>query len=108
MELGWVEIYADQKLGGQGVRALRDIHMPRTKAKQDQRNVMASISVVAADLHCAGPECVVDKNSTADADPTYHLQLDRQRVFELVIIGSGKSITCPTGCATSGSPALAT
>ena len=29
MELGWVEIYADEKLGGQGVRALRDIHMPK-------------------------------------------------------------------------------
>ena len=82
MELGWVEIYADEKLGGQGVRALRDIHMPRSKTKQAQRDVMASISVVAADLHCAGPECVLDKDSAADADPTYHLQLDRQRVFD--------------------------
>ena len=31
MALGWVEIYDDEKLGGQGVRALRDIHMPASK-----------------------------------------------------------------------------
>ena len=42
MELGWVEVYDDGKLG-QGVRALRDIHMPTSKAKQAQRDVSASI-----------------------------------------------------------------
>ena len=82
MELGWVEIYDDEKLGGQGVRALRDIHMPASKAKQAQRDVAASISMVAADLHCCSPEFVLSKDSAGDADPTYLVQLDRQRVFD--------------------------
>ncbi len=81
MQLGWVEIYDDDKLG-QGVRALRDIHMPTSKAKEAQRDVAASISVVAADLHCAGPECVLDKDAAREADATYLVQLDRQRVFD--------------------------
>ncbi len=81
MQLGWVEIYDDDKLG-QGVRALRDIHMPTSKAKEAQRDVAASISVVAADLHCAGPECVLDKDAAREADATYFVQLDRQRVFD--------------------------
>jgi hypothetical protein len=81
MQLGWIEIYDDEKLGGQGVRALRDIHMPTSRAKQAQRDLEASISVLAADLHCAGPECVLDKDATRDVDPTYLVQLDRQRVF---------------------------
>jgi hypothetical protein len=80
MQLGWVEIY--DELGGQGVRALRDIHMPTSRAKQAQRDLEASISVVAADLHCAGPECVLDKNATREVDPTYLVQLDQQRVFD--------------------------
>jgi hypothetical protein len=81
MQLGWVEIYDDEKLSGQGVRALRDIHMPMSRAKNAQRNLEASISVMAADFHCAGPECVLDKNATREVDPTYLVQLDRQRVF---------------------------
>jgi hypothetical protein len=82
MHLGWVEIYDDEKLGGQGVRALRDIYMPAGKAKEAQRDVAASISVVAADLHCVDPECVLTKGTTENADPTYWVQLDRQRVFD--------------------------
>ena len=82
MELGWVEIYDDEKLGGQGVRALRDINMPTSKAKAAQRDVAASTSVVAADLHCCSPEFVLSKDTTGDADPTYLVQLDRQRVFD--------------------------
>jgi hypothetical protein len=81
MQLGWVEIYDDEKLSGQGVRALRDIHMPMSRAKNAQRNLEASISVMAAGFHCAGPECVLDKNATREVDPTYLVQLDRQRVF---------------------------
>jgi hypothetical protein len=82
MQLGWVEIYDDNKLGGQGVRALRDIHMPKSKAKDAQRDLAASVSVVAADVYCAGPEYVLDKDATREADPTYHLQLDAHRVFD--------------------------
>ena len=82
MQLGWVEIYDDEKLGGQGVRALRDIHMPASKAKQAQRDVAASISMVAADLQCCSPDFVLSKDATGDADPTYLVQLDRQRVFD--------------------------
>ena len=81
MQLGWVEIYDDDKLG-QGVRAVRDIHMPASKAKEAQRDVAASISVVAADLHCAGPEFVMDKDAAREADATYLVQLDRHRVFD--------------------------
>jgi len=81
MELGWAEVYDDAKLG-QGVRALRDIHMPASKAKEAQRDVAALISVVAADLHCARPECVLDKTAAREADPTYLVQLDKQRVFD--------------------------
>ena len=81
MQLEWVEVYDDDKLG-QGVRALRDIHMPTSKAKEAQRDVAASISVVAADLQCAGAEYVLDKNAAGKADATYLVQLDRQRVFD--------------------------
>ena len=81
MQLEWVEIYDDDKLG-QGVRALRDIHMPTSKAKEAQRDVAASVSVVAADLHRAGPECVLDKDAAREADATYFVQLDRRRVFD--------------------------
>ena len=82
MELGWVEVYDDDKLGGQGVRALRDIHMPTSKSKAAQRDVAASTSVVAADLYCCSPEFVLSKDTTGDADPTYLVQLDRQQVFD--------------------------
>ena len=82
MQLGWVEIYDDDKLVGQGVRALRDIHLPKSKAKQGQRNVAASISVVAADIHCADPKMVFAKDATVGVDPVYFLQLDQQRVFD--------------------------
>ena len=81
MQLGWVEVYDDNK-HGQGVRALRDICMPASKAKEAQRDVAASISVVAADLHCAGSECVLDKDAAREADPMYLVQLDKQRVFD--------------------------
>jgi hypothetical protein len=83
MQLGWIEIYDDVKLGGQGVRALRHIHMPTSRAKDAQRDLEASIAVVAADLHCSSsPECVLDKSGTRELDPTYLVQLDRQRVFD--------------------------
>ena len=82
MELEWVEIYDDEKLGEQGVRALRDIHMPASKAKEAKRDVTASISVVAADLHCCNRELVLSKDTAGNADPTYLVQLDRQRVFD--------------------------
>ena len=82
MELGWVEVYDDEKLGGQGVRALRDIHMPASKAKEAQRDVAASISAVVADLHCYSPDFVLSRDTTGDADPTYLVQLDRERVFD--------------------------
>ena len=81
MQLGWVEVYDDDKLG-QGVRALRDIHMPTSRAKEAQRDIPASISLVAADLHLAGPECVLDRSAAREADPTYLVQLDRQRAFD--------------------------
>ena len=81
LQLGWVEIYDDERLG-QGVRALCDIHMPTSKAKEAQRDVAASISVVAADLQCAGPAWVLDKAAAREADATYLVQLDRQRVFD--------------------------
>ena len=80
LQLGWVEVYDDDELG-QGVRALRDIHMPVSKAKEAQRDVAASVSVVAADLHCADPECVLDKDAAGGADTVYLVQLDRHRVF---------------------------
>ncbi len=82
MQLGWVEVYDDDKLGGQGVRALRDIHMPTSKSKQAQRDLEASISVVAADLHCGSPECMSTKDATRETDPMYLVQLDRQRVLD--------------------------
>ena len=78
MQLGWVEIYDDERLGGQGVRALRDIHLLKSKARQD---VASSISVVAADLHSAGPESVKAKDPALEEDPEYLIQLDQQRVF---------------------------
>jgi len=65
------EVYDDEKLGGQIVRALRDIHMPTSKAKEAQRDVAASISVVATDLHRAGPEHVLSKDGSREVDPTY-------------------------------------
>jgi hypothetical protein len=104
-----VEIYDDEKLGGQGVRALRDIpwHMLASKAQSAQRNLEASISVVAADLHCAGPECVLTKDAVRDADPTYHLQLDRQHVFDARCHWIGKINHLPDDRAISGSPAQA-
>ena len=82
MQLGWVEIYDDDKLNEQGVRALRDIQLPTSKAKHAQRDVAASISVVAADLHCADPELVCAKDAIEDIDSAYLLQLDEQRVFD--------------------------
>ena len=82
MELGWVEIYDDEKLGEQGVRALRDIHMPVSKAKKAQRDLEAFISVVAADLHSAGPEFVKVKDSGQQVDPEYLIQVDQHRVFD--------------------------
>ena len=81
MELGWVEIYDDDQ-HEQGVRTLRDIHMPASKGKVAQRDVAASVSVVAADLHSAGPECVLDKDVAREADPMYLVQLDKRRVFD--------------------------
>ena len=81
MQLGWVEIYDDDK-HGQGVRALRDIQMPASKAKGAQRDVAASISVVAANLHCAGSECVLDKDAAREADLMYLVQLDKRRMFD--------------------------
>ena len=82
MLLEWVEVYDDDKMGGQGVRALRDIQLPTSKAKRAQRDVAASISVVAADLRCADPELICAKDTTVDIDPVYFLQLDQQRVFD--------------------------
>lgn len=78
-----MEIYDDEKLGGQGVRALRDIHLPTSRTKQAQRDVVASVSVVAADLHCADPELVLVKGDPKlEADPVYLVELDRQHVFD--------------------------
>ena len=82
LQLGWVEVYDDERLGGQGVRALRDIHMPSGAGKKRQRDVAASVSVVAADLHCAGPEYIRSKEHAREDDGIYHIQLDRQRVFD--------------------------
>jgi hypothetical protein len=79
MQLGWIEVYDDVKVGGQGMRAVRDIHLP---SGRDPRDIAASISVVATDLHCAGPEFVRNKDQAADVDPMYLIQLDRQRVFD--------------------------
>ena len=82
MQLGWVEVYDDEQLGGKGVRALRDIHMPRSRGKKAQRDLAASISVVAADLYCAGGEFVRPADASLQADRVYLLQLDRQHVFD--------------------------
>ena len=82
LQLGWVEVYDDERLGGQGVRALRDIHMPSGAGKKRQQDVAASVSVVAADLHCAGPEYIRSKEHAREDDGIYHIQLDRQRVFD--------------------------
>ena len=82
LQLGWVEIYDDERLGGQGVRALRDIHMPSGAGKKKQQDLAASVSVVAADLHCAGPEYIRSKEHAREDDGIYHIQLDRQRVFD--------------------------
>ena len=82
MQLGWVEVYDDDK-HGQGVRALRDICMPATKGKEAQRDVAASVSMVAADLHSAGTVFVLDKDAARDADAMYLVQLDKQRVFDV-------------------------
>ena len=82
MQLGWVEIYDDEELGGQDVRARRDVHMPASKAKEAQRDVAVSISVVAVDLHCAGSECVLDQDAAREVDSMYLVQLDKRRVFD--------------------------
>ena len=82
LDLGWVEIYDDERLSGQGVRALRDIHMPKSKAKGTQRDLEAFISVVAVDLHSAGPEFVKVKEPTQEVDPEYLIGMDQQRVFD--------------------------
>ena len=82
LQLGWVEIYDDEQLGGEGIRALRDIHMPSGAGKKKQQDLAASVSVVAADLHCAGPEYIRSKQHAREDDGIYHIQLDRQRVFD--------------------------
>ena len=94
MALGWVEVYDDDTLG-QGVRALRDIHMPVSKAKVAQRDVAASVSVVAADLHCAGPEFVKVKDPTLELDPEYLIQMDKERVFDARYHWIGKTNHLP-------------
>ena len=82
LQLGWVKIYHDERLGGQGVRALRDIHMPSGAGKKKQQDLAASVSVVAADLHCAGPDYIRSQEHAREDDGIYHIQLDRQRVFD--------------------------
>ena len=95
MELGWLEIYDDEKLGGQGARALRDIHLPASKSKEAPRDVAASISVVAADLHRCSPEFVLSRNTTGDADPTYRCSWIGSECSILGGIGLARSIISP-------------
>jgi len=76
MQLGWVEVFDDPKIGGQGVRALRDIPFSSGRSKQNQRRE------VVADLHCAGAEFMRDKNQTREENPVYLIHLDTQRVFD--------------------------
>ena len=89
LQLSWVEVYDDDKLG-QGVRALRDIRMPPSKGKEAQRDIAASISVVVADLHCAGSEFVKVRDPTLEVDPEYLIQMDKERVFDARLHWIGK------------------
>jgi hypothetical protein len=75
IQLGLVEMYDDEQLCGKGIRALRDIHLPKGKGKRD-------VSVVAADLYSAGAEFVKVQDPTQEADPEYLIRLDKQRVFD--------------------------
>jgi hypothetical protein len=82
MQLGWVEVYDDEKMGGQGVRALRDIHLPTSKVKQLQRDVAASVSVVVLDLHSCDTNLVRKRDPVLDSDPVYLFPLDQRRVLD--------------------------
>ena len=64
------------------MRVLRDIHVPSREAKEAQRDVAASMSVVAADLDGAVPERGLDKDAAREADPMYLVQLGRHRLFD--------------------------
>ena len=80
MQLGWVEVYDDEQLGGQGVRAVHDIHLPmKHGGKSRAQDIDASISPVAVDLACAGSELLLAADDPqVQADPTYMVQLGRQ------------------------------
>ena len=45
-------------VGGQGMRAVRDIPLPKSRSSRYQRDV-------AADLNCAGPGCVASQAWTS-------------------------------------------
>ena len=80
MQLGWVEVYDDEQLNGQGVRAVRDIHLPRKHGgKSRVQDIDASISTVAVDLACAGSEFLLPADDPqVQANPTYMVQVGRQ------------------------------
>ena len=79
MQLGWVEVYDDEQLSCQGVRAVRDIHLPMKHGKSRVQDIDASISTVAVDLACAGSEFLLPADDPqVQANPTYMVQLGRQ------------------------------
>ena len=81
MQLGWVEVYDNEQLNGQGVRAVRDIHLPTTKhgGRSHVQDIDASISTVAVDLSCAGSEFLLPPDDPqVQVNPTYMVQLGRQ------------------------------
>ena len=96
MKLGWVEVYDCGTSLGQGVRAVTDIHMPATKGKKNQRDISASISIVAADLNNAGPDFVKPRDQAREEDPAYDIPLDRLRVFDARHHWVGKINHLPT------------
>ena len=80
MQLGWVEVYDDEQLGSQGVRAVRDIHLPmRNGSRLCAQHIDASVSPVAVNLTCAGSELLLPADDPQVlADPTCMVQLGRQ------------------------------
>jgi hypothetical protein len=73
MSRGWVEVYEEAAVAGQGVRALRDIAMPSSTR---------SPAAVAVNLHQAGDEFVRLRSDELEKDPTYLIPLDLEHWFD--------------------------
>ena len=88
-QLGWVQVFEDAMVGGQGVRAVRDIPLPKSRSSRHQRDV-------AADLNCAAPGSFSPRTSRTRSTRSSSMVADACSMR--AITGSAKSITCPCPC----------